>query len=629
MESELIAAIVERIKIGYSFDDIRGELMSSGYPDEMIEDIYRKAKKQFDLQTNNLIDSDDKMSDLHYHDHVNNKSKKNNLDKFVIKLAAIIVILMIIGFIGNKQEAHIFKQTEDVAVKISIDQYCPIEETQEILRLRNELVSILDKDKEISQMTYNISFSTLFSEEESTKIYQFTDNIYSELEDLRKAYTLTDIELNKKQLELIPQALVEATYSNYCASNEVSFQEGFLENDRTARYSTDDYDLGSIACGMGDMHSTDQVIGLNLYKFGQALSSTGDLDNSIKFYNCAAEKYANFEAMYKLAQLYRNGSDEISKLLSEEYDIPINIKNKIEPNTKEALYWAYLTLSLSARYDLDFVNRNQDIHWNLIAMIDTISEVEKLSDKDISKVETRVEKYIREKGLEEAEQDNLSPSESLNKKIEKIELEEEFLEKNGVKFKKIFEDKNSYYGACSIFKDDFSESRFSIEDCFEDRAYYALVIKNIDSGNKWCFDSFQEESVVRTSSGILYTGEGCGGASVSYEADEDMRRTIILGVVKFRYQMYKKYIKELPPPACQDKEVINILEDFLDQDNLETLNVNSDSNQTSITCNYKDNSFAISVPRLVDSSFSWCLDSAGYIGEIESDKLKKESTSCK
>lgn len=131
----------------------------------------------------------------------------------------------------------------------------------------------------------------------------------------------------------------------------------------------------------------DNQIPSALQYVGLKLTRDNKIDEAFKIYRCAAEKYYDMFSMYRIASLYKYGTNEIQLTIPD-----VVIKNKVEPDLSKAYFWvtALIYVHLAEKGSLDPVQNQTD--WNTIAMLDDLQS--KLSSKEMEQIDTDVIKFI-------------------------------------------------------------------------------------------------------------------------------------------------------------------------------------------------------------------------------------------
>jgi hypothetical protein len=100
-------------------------------------------------------------------------------------------------------------------------------------------------------------------------------------------------------------------------------------------------------------------------------------DESVEYFKCAAKNYYDPLSMFKLAQLYKYGSDEFQKKRPE-----LVIKKRIEKNDRLAFFWIIAGINVDTVRMFGLLDASTSLGWNTIAMMDTYQNTEQNFDRD-------------------------------------------------------------------------------------------------------------------------------------------------------------------------------------------------------------------------------------------------------
>ncbi len=117
-----------------------------------------------------------------------------------------------------------------------------------------------------------------------------------------------------------------------------------------------------------------------IYYIGLKLTQTGNLDDGISFYKCAAEKYYDIYAAYKIASLYEKGTDSLVQQLKSNFPNVSVTKNKLPIDYDKQYYWVLVTVGISL-FDVNaksFFDTSTQLGWNINAMFDDLENTKKV-----------------------------------------------------------------------------------------------------------------------------------------------------------------------------------------------------------------------------------------------------------
>lgn len=126
-----------------------------------------------------------------------------------------------------------------------------------------------------------------------------------------------------------------------------------------------------------------------LQYLGLKLMQDKFIDDSLKVYECAAEKYYDLIAMYRMARVYKHGTESIKKAFPDAV-----ITSEINPDFKKAYFWVASMLYVEMAEKTGLLSKNQQLHWNSIAMLDDLQNSEKLSKEEKDDIENKVQEFI-------------------------------------------------------------------------------------------------------------------------------------------------------------------------------------------------------------------------------------------
>lgn len=144
---------------------------------------------------------------------------------------------------------------------------------------------------------------------------------------------------------------------------------------------------------LSDLHDKkvkDQNIGITLETVGfRQITENNDLDEGFRFLRCAAERYYDGQAMYRLAQIYGEGSDGMKDILPNlKATIPLT------PNIEKRYFWVVSLLTLDQIRLGIYSTADTQTGWNTVAMLDTIQNTGVLKSTEIEQVEREASAFL-------------------------------------------------------------------------------------------------------------------------------------------------------------------------------------------------------------------------------------------
>jgi hypothetical protein len=181
---------------------------------------------------------------------------------------------------------------------------------------------------------------------------------------------------------------IEQLYSKYCnAAPMISYKNTDYSADLIAA-------LGKASIGdlttslMSDKYTAPQIPEA-LYYVGFKLTQASNVDDSLRFYKCAAEKYYDMQAMYRMASIYKSGTDGLKSQLPNAV-----INSPISVDYKQSYFWISSLIYAGTVEKTSFLDTSTTRGWNSIALLDDLQNTGKLSSDDMLSIENDVRTFM-------------------------------------------------------------------------------------------------------------------------------------------------------------------------------------------------------------------------------------------
>ena len=211
---------------------------------------------------------------------------------------------------------------------------------------------------------------------------------YAEINKLHAAIKNAAIISNSASID----SNIDNVYTKYCGNAAIINLKAKISDYNNSYFKISALDLGILKTNLENAKYNDSEIPLALYSLGLKLTQAGKIDNGVKIYQCAAEKYYDRQAMYKLADLYKTGTDVIKKQYPN-----VEINTPVFIDYSKAYYWISAVIYVETAEPTGFANTSTRTGWNIVAMLDDLQNTSKLTSAQRKTVEDSVKKFINVK----------------------------------------------------------------------------------------------------------------------------------------------------------------------------------------------------------------------------------------
>ncbi len=199
---------------------------------------------------------------------------------------------------------------------------------------------------------------------------------------------LTGIASGAEERVIAPADQMDTVYSSYCARAPV------------IAYKKTDYSVAHVKqlAGLkidalvnnlaGNAYPADKLPEA-LNAFGGKLIMDNRFDDGYKIFACAAEKYYDMSAMYKMAMLYKHGSDAYK----EQFPTAL-IAAPVKRDYEKAYFWIGSMMYVEMAEKTGRISAETQTGWNAIAMLDDLQNTSKVPAKDQVSIEKEVRVFI-------------------------------------------------------------------------------------------------------------------------------------------------------------------------------------------------------------------------------------------
>jgi len=169
------------------------------------------------------------------------------------------------------------------------------------------------------------------------------------------------------QLSQVSNEEVKKVYQMYCAEDVSPVFPDKNDTSKELIKKLGDASMTDLTSNLlGKKYSNSEIPTALHYMGFKLMSQDKFFDDSVRFYYCASSKYYDQFSMYRMAQVYKNGSDMFSK------QVPgIIIEKKLEVDMPRAFFWVSASLYLEIMTKSGILDPStSQIGWNTIAMLD-------------------------------------------------------------------------------------------------------------------------------------------------------------------------------------------------------------------------------------------------------------------
>ncbi|MDP3989517.1 MAG: hypothetical protein Q8P93_04775 [bacterium] len=173
-----------------------------------------------------------------------------------------------------------------------------------------------------------------------------------------------------------------SVFETYCSSSSGEPLRFGITEEGLIPFHEGDYK--STACSLYDDRYSTVEVPTALNYTGLYYQQAGRFDEGLKFYRCAAEKYYETTSIYRIAQVYYNGTDRLKANLPN-----LNIQERIEPDIEKAYFWIVVyfhTLNEQQTYSYAY--------YNAVALLDELQNASDLTSSDLVRIEDSAKKYL-------------------------------------------------------------------------------------------------------------------------------------------------------------------------------------------------------------------------------------------
>ena len=243
-------------------------------------------------------------------------------------------------------------------------------------------------DKEYIKLANEIGNTKTSIRNEGTSTLQSMDKLSAERRSLEKDYVQLEADKTITESNGISDEKIKKVFDKYCNITPVI---NYTNTDYSVSFSGS---LGGLAFNelvdkLINGKYLDNQIPEALYYVGFKLLQANNIDDSFTFYRCAAEKYYDMQAMYRLASVYEHGTDSIKEQLPKAV-----IKKNIAPDYKQSYYWISSLILIGTVEKTILLDTSTQRGWNSIAILDTLQNTGKLTKKEMIEIEGRAREFV-------------------------------------------------------------------------------------------------------------------------------------------------------------------------------------------------------------------------------------------
>jgi hypothetical protein len=151
-----------------------------------------------------------------------------------------------------------------------------------------------------------------------------------------------------------------------------------------------------------------------LYALGYQASIAGDLNTAIDLYTCSAERYQNPNSMYRLAQIYFRGGQELLLTINGQFKVAATLEEQIPVDIPKAYYWVTMLFATAELFDPSYVDTSTSFGTNATAMRDILRSTPELPGEEQVRIQNDVQNAIVAKYPELFEQGEEAPTDDVD-----------------------------------------------------------------------------------------------------------------------------------------------------------------------------------------------------------------------
>jgi hypothetical protein len=181
---------------------------------------------------------------------------------------------------------------------------------------------------------------------------------------------------------------VNSIFSNYCSGSvSISYKNTDYSNVLTTKLAS--LKIGDLMSNLAGGVYQDNQIPEVLQYIGLKSIQAGNIDDGIRFYLCASEKYYDMFSMYRMATLYSTGTDGLKKIFPNAV-----VTSSINIDPKEEYFWVVSMMYVELAEKTGKLDTSTQLGWNVIAMLDDLQNTGKVTKNEMVDIENNVRTFI-------------------------------------------------------------------------------------------------------------------------------------------------------------------------------------------------------------------------------------------
>ncbi|MBM3260847.1 hypothetical protein FJY93_00315 [Candidatus Kaiserbacteria bacterium] len=210
-------------------------------------------------------------------------------------------------------------------------------------------------------------------------------------EDLLSQYDQLTASITKQQVGTVSASMQSSIYKAYCGtSTRIAGVDGLPAQSFNETLSKTDFN--TLTCNLSKKTYQGAQVPVALYYMGFKLFQADRFDDSFAFYSCAAHTYFHLTAIYRVAQVYLYGSDDL-----REDNASLVIKKPILQDKKKAYFWIAVLFHTESAQNTGMLDTATTMGWNSVGMLDTLQQDQTLSDNDLLQIEQEARAFVGKK----------------------------------------------------------------------------------------------------------------------------------------------------------------------------------------------------------------------------------------